>query len=183
MVHPELTERNSAPQEVSTRIEKRAQKHIAIGTWAVSRNEPNLFYWRNHDSYDSDLYLLGEISSEADIDGVAREEVASTLVFEGIDKKRAIGAIKGVQQSGRIALDFLEDGENGIENRRRVIPMVFVEMMPSVLRELTKRGVHFLHPAWALRPRSKRNNSEERSIKGAFKKFAAQKTSGSSGRS
>lgn len=174
MVSPELSRPSSAPEQ-TPRVEPRVQKHIVIATWAMSRGEPHLFYWRDHNSYDNDPYIIGDIGSETEIDEVARAEVVDSLVFEEIEEKKARGAIKGVDRSGVIVFDFIEDGEKGIEWKTRRAPMVFVEVMPSVLKELTKREAHLLFPAWVLKPNSKWNNSTDRRIEKAFKQFAVQK--------
>ncbi|OGH15867.1 MAG: hypothetical protein A3C30_03505 [Candidatus Levybacteria bacterium RIFCSPHIGHO2_02_FULL_40_18] len=176
MANPELSERSSAP-ELTPQVEPRVQKHIVIVTWAIRGREPHLFYWRDHNSYNDDPYLTGDINSESEINEVARAEVADSLVFEGVNEKTAKAAIKGVEKSGVIVFPFLEDGEERLEWKKRRVPMVFVEIMPLLLQELSKGDSHSLHPAWVLRPNSKWNNSIERRIEKAFKQFAAHKQS------
>lgn len=53
--------------------------------------------------------------------------------------------------------------------------MVFVEVMPSVLNGLTKQDAHLLLPASILQPYQRFNNSLERRIEAAFKKFVVQR--------
>ncbi|OGH21463.1 MAG: hypothetical protein A2958_01615 [Candidatus Levybacteria bacterium RIFCSPLOWO2_01_FULL_38_13] len=174
MIKSELLNHGSA-LEHAPKVEPRVQKHIVIVTWAMSRGEPHLFFWRDHNSYDNDPYLTGDINSGSEITEVARAEVADSLVFEGIEEKITEGAIKGAVQSGTVVIPFIKSVEEGIEWENQRVPLVFVEVMPSVLQELTKRNAHLLLPAWVLRPNSKWNDSHERRIEKAFKKFAAQR--------
>jgi hypothetical protein len=67
--------------------------------------------------------------------------------------------------------------EGEFVSRNQMLPIFFVEVMPSVLHELTKKDAHLLHPAWVLQPNSEwlRGYPEERNIYKAFKKFASRK--------
>lgn len=162
MARSELLEKSSAP------------KHIIVGTWAMSRKEPHLFYWRDHNSYDDDPWIPASVEPDQTPDEVARAAVIDSLVFEGIDEERAKKAIRGTAKCGTLVDHFLEEGpEDGL--RRRKAAMVFVKVMPSVLIELTKRDPHLLFPERVIQPYSRWNGSLERRVELAFKRFVAQR--------
>ncbi len=170
---PELSNEKSSTHQAS-RIQP-VQRHLVIGTWAMSRQEPHLFFWRDHNSYDNDPYITGSVTLGQENDAVARAAVIDSLVFEGIDGERSEKAIKDIQRHGTVVFPFLEEAAKKLEWRERRAPMMFVEVMPSVLNELTKKDMHLLLPASVLKPYSKWNNSLERRVEAAFKNFAAEK--------
>ncbi len=172
---PELTnERSSAHQ--ASRIQP-VQRHLVIGTWAMSRQEPHLFFWRDHNSYDNDPHIIHSIEPGQEILAAARAAVIDSLIFAGTEKERAQKAIKDVQQGGAIMIwdsVYVEETANLVAFQRKA-SMVFVETIPSVLTELTKKDPHLLLSASALLPYSGWNSSLERRVELAFKKFVAQK--------
>jgi hypothetical protein len=114
------------------------------------------------------------------VDQAAKADVTEALTFEGIEEKRAKGSIKGVTQRSRVSFNIYEDAPEQSGFRRRVVPLVFVEVMPSVLQELTKKAPHGFYPSSVLQPYSKwlEGRGRERSIEKAFKKFASERIAG-----
>lgn len=175
MERPELAKTSSARKDTRPLF---VPRYLLIATWAMSRREPNLFYWRDPSSYDNDPYITVSVEPpEQKINAAARAAVIDSLITAGIENNRAQNAIKGIQQDGAITIwdsYFDKETANLVPFRRRA-SMVFVEAIPSVLTELTKRDPHLLLPVSVIHPYSRWNSSLERRVEATFKKFVAQK--------
>ena len=171
----------SLTHERMSPVEPRVKKHIVIGTWAMSKKEPHLYFWRDLNSYDNDPYTIGILDSTGNLDKAARGSVADSFAYYGIDRKKAEGGIKRVKISGTTTYTFLKEAKGGNPDEWKWgiqrVPMVFVEVMPSLIKQLTKRGggLAVFYPARTLKPNSRANNTMERRVGRAFKKFAANK--------
>lgn len=168
MERTELAKTSSARQD---RQPLTAPRYILVATWAMSRREPNLFYWRDPNSYDNDPYITVSVEPEQEINTAARDAVVDSLIIAGIEDDRAQKAIKGIQQDGAINI---VDSSYALRGARRRASLVFVKTMPSVLTGLEK-NLHLLLPASVIRPYSRYNSSLERRVELAFKRFVAHK--------
>lgn len=143
----------------------------------MSQREPHLFYWRDPNSYANDPYIIDSVEPAQEISVAARATVIDSLSFAGIENKRAQKAIKDVRQHGTITIwdSFYKEETANLVAFRRKASIVFVEAMPSVLTELTKKDSHLLFPVSVIHPYSRWNSSLERRIEAAFKDFVTQK--------
>lgn len=171
MIRTELLTQD--PRETAPRNESDRPKHVAIITWAMSKNEPHLFFWRDHNSYANDAFFSVGVENGASLSETAREAVKDMLVFEGVPEEEAKKSIKKTSEKGRLLLSYyagIKDGK--MKWDRQSVPAVFVEVKPSLLNRLEKEGGHLLFSHEVLRPRSNWNDRVEKRVLRAFKNFA-----------
>lgn len=173
MERTELAKTSSARQD---RQPLTAPRYILVATWAMSRREPHLFYWRDPNSYDNNPYIIDQTEPGQEINAAARAIVIDSLIFAGTENKRAQKAIKDVRQGGTIIIrySYFDKATTNLVALLRKAPMVLVETIPSVLTGL-KKDLHSLHPASVIQPYSRWKSSLERRVELAFQRFVAQK--------
>lgn len=135
--------------------------YLVVGTWTISKQEPNLLYWE--DSNDRYPYIADSVYPGKNIEETARTIVIENLVEEGVDPLRAPKAVIGVRRFGALIFP--------VEDVMRKAIMVFVQVIPSVLKNL--KYSRDLFPARIIRPYSVSNNGypDDRKVEIAFKKF------------